>query len=105
MKRYIHEANAVKSMLSKINNAKRKLEQFDKDKVDFVTKCHDEVNKELSKRYSDDELDNEAISVTTISGIKTDYLIEAIEDDIMTEEEFNEIFRLLDILDMDNSYQ
>lgn len=86
-------------MLKKVNEAKRQLAKYDEEKVDYVRQCVDDVNHDISAMHLND-LNDDAISVN-ISGIKTDYLIEAIEDDLMTGEESNEIYNLLDIIGLE----
>ena len=89
MKRWIHAQTA--------GQARRKLNSYDKEKVDYVQKCYDDVLAAISDMYSVDDYD-ERVADVNIGAIKTDWLIGAIEDDLMTEEEFNEIYDLLETI-------
>ena len=103
MKRWIHAATLV-DQLKKINNAKRALQQYDKEKVDYVRECQDEITRAISDSYTE-EGDFDRPLGPKLSEIKRDYLVGAIEDDLMTEDEFEDIFELIDIISLELSAQ
>lgn len=95
MKRWIHAAS-IPDQIKKIRDAQKELNKFDTEKVQYVKECHDEMTSEISDSYQRED-DDRPIG-PTLSEIKRDYLIGAIEDDLMTEEEFDEILDLLDVI-------
>lgn len=88
MKRWIHNVatNAAK--------ARKLLNEYEPDKVEFVQDCYQDVIDDISDYYAGEE---DARSIHT-SEIKRDWLVEAIEDDLMTEDEFNDIYALLETI-------
>lgn len=104
MKRWIHSATKVNAsklsdQLARIQKAKRDLMKYGKEKVDYVRDCQDEIAKVISDYYAGD--DDADYTGPKLSEIQRDYLLGAIEDDLMTEEEFEDIFDLLDIIDIE----
>lgn len=100
MKRWVRP-NSAYNQISKINSAKRELEQYDSAKVDYVKECIDEITKAISDSYQREDDDRPVGPI--LSEIKRDYLVGAIEDDLMTEEEFEDIYDLLDIISLELS--
>lgn len=99
----IIKASKMSEMAAKIAEAKRELAQYDEEKVAYVRECQDEIMQAISDSYQEDEygdLYQEPVG-SKLSEIKRDYLLGAIEDDMMTEEEFEAIFDALDILDLE----
>lgn len=101
MKRWIHAS--ISDQARKIQKAKDDLMKYDKEKVDYVRECQDEIMKAISDRYTEDE-DLDYPTGEKLSDIKRDYLVGAIEDDLMTEDEFEDIFALLDIVDIEMAW-
>lgn len=108
MKRWIHansriNASKFPDQTTRNSTAKRDLVKHDREKVGFVRECQDEVNKAIQDSYAKngDGYFNNAL-VTKISNIKNKFIEEAIDEDLMSEEEFEEIFDLLDIVDSIN---
>lgn len=97
MKRMIR--SSVSNTIAKINKAKRELDNYSPEQVEYVQECQDEISKAISKYY---ELEDESVG-PRLSEIKRDYLVGAIEDDLMTEEEFDDIFALLDVIGLELS--
>ena len=99
----IIKASKMSEMAAKIAEAKRELAQYDEEKVAYVRECQDEIMQAISDSYREDEyvdLYQEPVG-SKLSEIKRDYLVGAIEDGMMTEEEFEAIFDALDILDLE----
>lgn len=95
-------ATTVSDMIGEVANAKQELKKFDKEKVQYVKDCYAEVLRAIADYYEqDDEYDITPVNVDTI---KTDYLIGAIEDDLMTEDEFNYIYDLLDTIGQEDAW-
>lgn len=92
MKRWIH---AKSNMISRIARAKRELEHYDEEQVELVERCYDDVCDEISEYYMAD--DGRDVG-PRISSIKRDWMFEAIEDDLLTEEEFDKLYDLVDII-------
>lgn len=102
MKRWIHAAT-ISDQVKKIRQAQNALTKFDPKKVEYVKECQDEIAKAISDSYVDEDVDHPIGPM--LSEIKRDYLVGAIEDDFMTEEEFDEIFDLLDIVSIELASQ
>ena len=101
MKRWIHSNKSA----SLVSSANKQLALYDAEKVDYVQECYDEVVKAISDSFVEDEdgyLDQVPVG-STISEIKRDYLVGALEDDLMTEEEFNTIYDLIDTAAIGNA--
>jgi len=96
MKKWIH-ASSQQTMIHNINVAKKALEHYTDEQVAYVKECQDEIGRDLADHYSEED------HITAISEIKRDYLVGAIEDDLMTEDEFNDIFALLDIVGIEDA--
>ena len=97
------KASKMSQMAASIAEARRELAQYDQSKVDYVRECQNEIMKAISDSYIEDEsgdIYQEPVG-PKLSEIKRDYLVGAIEDDMMTEEEFEAIFDALDILDLE----
>ena len=99
MKKWIHAS--IQSQAQAAAQARRKLAAYDKEKVDYVQRCYDDVLDAISDSYSED-YNEDAVNIN-IGAIKTDWLVSAIEDDLMTEEEFNEIYSLLETVGADEA--
>ncbi len=100
MKIWIHASNSNANMIKQISNAKRALSRYDKEKVDYVRECQEAITHVISDYYTQDEDYDRPIG-SKLSGIKKDYLIGAIEDDLMTEDEFEDIFDLIDVVNFE----
>lgn len=100
MKRWIHAAS-IPQQVKKITDAKKALAQYDPKKVAYVRECQDEITKAISDSYQREEDDRPVGPI--LSEIKRDYLVGAIEDDLMTEEEFEDILALIDTIDLELS--
>lgn len=100
MKRWIHAAS-IPQQVKKITDAKNALKKYDPEKVAYVKECQDELTKAISDSYEREEDDRPVGPI--LSEIKRDYLVGAIEDDLMTEEEFEDILALMDIVDLELS--
>lgn len=98
MKRWIHAAS-LPQQIKRITDAKNSLAQYSPEKVEYVRKCQDELTKAISDSYFREDDDRPVGPI--LSEIKRDYLVGAIEDDLMTEEEFEDILSLLDIVDIE----
>lgn len=67
--------------------------KYSKEQIDYVFNAHDEYLETLLHRIDlADEGNYEAASELSAESVKTDYMIGAIEDDLLTEEEFEEIW-------------
>ena len=98
------DASSIPKRVQDIQNAKRDLMKYDKEKVDYVRECQNEIMKAISDSYFDEDdnfLEENKPVGSVLSEIKRDYLVGAIEDDLMTEDEFEDIFGLLDIIDIE----
>lgn len=118
MKRWIHASSdceqgrqrlcstkvnsSIQSDLQKINKAKQELAKYDQKKVEYVRQCQDDIMDAISKYYTDEGFDEASENVgSNLSEIKRDWMLGAIEDDLMTEEEFEDILDLIDIIDLE----
>lgn len=98
MKRWIHAAS-IPQQIKKIRDAQDALNKYAPEKVAYVRECQDELIKAISDSYQREEDDRPVGPI--LSEIKRDYLVGAIEDDLMTEEEFEDILALMDIIDIE----
>ena len=85
-------------MLKRINDAKRELATYPAENVEYVKQCRDEILKAISDQYVDELENDKEVRNINLNAIKTDYMLGAIEDDMMTEEEFEKIYDLLDVI-------
>ena len=83
------------NIAGKIANAQRQLSNFTQDQIDLVEHCYDDVCEEISEYYMAD--DGRDVG-PRISSIKRDWAVEAIEDDLLTAEEFDKLYNLLDVI-------
>lgn len=98
------KTNSNQRFFERLAEARRILNKYDREQIEYVEECQNEIAKEISRHYTEEEqLDNDDVIGVSLSLIKTDYLIGAIEDDLMTEEEFDEIFDALDIISIDTA--
>lgn len=84
--------------------AREILKKYTPDQIALVQKCNDDLNAEISKQFAEDW--DPEVGAINLNSIKTDWLIEAIEDDLLTEEEFEELLSAIDVLDTEaaNAY-
>ena len=95
MKRYIY-ANA-----SNRAEACRILNKYSDEQIAFVQRCDDDLKAEISKQFVEDW--DPEVSAINLNAVKTDWMLGAIEDNLLTEEEFEEILSALDILDTESA--
>ena len=100
MKRWVHAAS-IPQQVKKIADAKKALAAYAPEKVAYVKECQDELTRAISDSYDREEDDRPVGPI--LSEIKRDYLVGAIEDDLMTEEEFEDILALVDVIDFELS--
>ena len=105
MKRWIHAAAEIgpRSAIAKISKAHRDLEKYSDEQIEYVKECSDAITKAISDMYVNDDDDLDTPIGPKLSEIKRDYLEGAIEDDLMTEEEFEDIYNLLDVIGLELS--
>jgi len=82
-------------------NAREILKKYTPDQIALVQKCNDDLNAEISKQFAEDW--DPEVGAVNLNSIKTDWLIEAIEDDLLTEEEFEELLSAIDVLDTESA--
>ena len=100
------KASSIPKMAQRINEAKRALAKYDPAKVDYVRDCQEDIMEEINAQYFDEDYnfaDEDRPVGTKLSEIKRDYLVGAIEDDLMTEAEFEDIYNLLDVVALEMS--
>ena len=102
MKRWIHAS--TKDTIRRISEAKRALGQYTDEQIQYVKECQDELASAISDSYFDENgefADEDRPIGSQLSEIKRDYMVGAIEDDLMTEEEFEDIMALLDVVSLE----
>lgn len=95
---------SISQLVKKVHQAKDELAKYDKEKVDFVLRCQDDIMKAISDHYSEEHIDDDMPIGPSLSQIKNDWCEQALEDDLMTEEEFDDIFNLLDIISIETAH-
>ena len=90
-------------MLSRISDAKNALNGYDPENVEYVKECRDEILKEISRQYGEEVDTIDQPLGATLSEIKRDYMLGAVEDGMMDEDEFEDIFNILDELALEHS--
>ncbi len=85
------------SMARKIAKAKGQLKSADQDKVEFIRKAYSDFISESAK------MDDELNFIGHPEECKRDWLIEAIEYEILTESEFERLFGLMEIAGMEDA--
>ena len=98
MKRYIR-SNSIKNMISRVAYARRKLEQYDPEQVEYIQECYDEVCRAISDHYS-----KNSVGYPSEKYIKKNWSSDAVEDGLMSYEEFDEIFDLVEILSEEEAH-
>lgn len=85
------KTEAPKEFFKKVSNAKETLSHFSKSQVDFVKKAYDEVLADIGDAFVSERGNNS-------SKIKNDYISIAIEDNLMSAEEFETIYKALEVI-------
>ena len=97
------EENKMRDFIKKLNESKRELEKYSEEKIEFVRKCREEVIKyeiEKEERLSKGFWLDDCYSS---SEIIRDYKCECMEDEIMSEEEFDKIYELIDFISIESA--
>ena len=85
------KTEASKEFFNKMTKAKETLSHFTVKQVDFVKKAYEEVLADISDSFISER-------GTNMTQIKNDYISIAIEDNLMTAEEFETIFKALEVI-------
>jgi hypothetical protein len=80
-------------MISQISRAERELNNYTEEQVSLVEECYEDVIEEISEWYMRDDGSDVGHQ---ISSVKRDWMLQAIEDDLLTEEEFDKLYDLVD---------
>ena len=96
----VTSATTVSDMIGEVANAKQELKKYTREQIRYVKDCYAEVLRAIADYYSEDK-EVEGINISTI---KTDYLVGAVEDDLMTEDEFNYIYDLLETIGQEDAW-
>lgn len=86
----------MKEFIKKLNESKRELESFSKEKIEYVQECRDEVVKDIIE--CEERRDKGFDCNYNSSEIIRDYKVGSYEDDLMSDEEFDKIYELLDVV-------
>lgn len=84
------------------STAKKVLAKYNQEQIDLVDDCLDEINSYISNYYADGPDPDRSIG-RLIFDIKKDYLSEALEYEILSKEEFDELYDALDIIRSDRA--
>jgi len=82
------KTESPREFFKKVSNARETLKQFPKEKVAFVEKAYEEILADIGDAFNSER-------GTNTSQIKNEYISIAVEDDIMTAEEFETIYNAL----------
>lgn len=93
MKRWIHTQS------QKIKVPTEVLHTYSEEQIDFVIDCYEDILSDIADQYTFGHAIDEESARANVSEIKSDYLMCALEDELLTEEEFNII---LDALESSN---
>lgn len=74
--------------------ARHEIKKYPEEYVSFVSKCREDVVKEISRHFEDEITPN-------TSEIIRDYKCEMYEDDLMSEEDFDKIYELLEVISLE----
>lgn len=85
------KTEAPKEFFNKVTKAKETLSHFTVQQVNFVKKAYEEVLADISDSFISER-------GTNMTQIKNDYISIAIEDNLMTAEEFETIFKALEVI-------
>ncbi len=85
------------SMAKKIAEARRQIKMANQDKVEFVKKAYSDFVSESAK------MDDELNFIGHPEECKRDWIVEAIEYEILTESEFERLFDLMEIVGMEDA--
>ena len=93
----------MREFIKKLNESKIELESFSKEKIEYVQECRERVIKyeiEKEERISKGFWLDDCYSS---SEIIRDYKVGSYEDDLMSEEEFDKIYELLDVISKESA--
>lgn len=100
MKRVIK--SAMQDVFKSVSDAKYALNEYPRENVEYVKECRNEILKAISDSYNNVQDADQPIG-STLSEIKRDYMLGAVESGMMDEDEFEDILDLLDILSLQYS--
>jgi len=103
MKRMIIDP-IVREDIKRAAEAREELKKYPQEVVDYVKECREQIIDEINRHYYSGDTDVDTPVGSTLSAIKRDYMVGAIEDDMMTEEEFEEIYDCLDIISLEYAH-
>lgn len=86
----------MREFIKKLNESKRELESFSKEKINYVQECRERVIKDIIE--CEERRDKGFDCNYSSSEIIRDYKVGSYEDDLMSEEEFDKIYKLLDVI-------
>ena len=86
----------MREFIKKLNESKRELESFLKEKINYVQECREEVIKDIIE--CEERRDKGFDCNYNSSDIIRDYKIGCYLEDLMSEEEFDKIYELLDVV-------
>lgn len=108
MKRWVHAVTTVPRRPD-VSKANAILSKYTDEQIELVRECTDDIKAEISRSYEIDygiDNDDPKLRAAGISAITEDWLEQALEDDLLTEDEFYDILNALEILDTEaaNAY-
>ena len=90
-------ATTVLDSIESIEEVKKALAEYEPEQVDLVKHCIDALNKDINNNwelYEDDD-----VAKINLTAIKDDYMMRALDEELMSEEDFEDIFALLDLME------
>lgn len=89
----------VKSFFEQLSNARAIVAKYNDEQVKLVQQCYNEICHIISVKMWE-PMEGAGYS---ISECKNDYMLEAIEDELLTEEEFKELFKAIEVIGTENA--
>lgn len=101
MKRYIR-SSWVSDQVAAISKAKSELAKYSQEQIEYVKDCRAEVKRIISDHYyaDDQETDPSWPVGPSVQQVVADWELGAINEGIMSEAEFDDIYNLLDTIEL-----
>lgn len=105
MKKWIHASKEfTPDPVKEIGKIKKAIKEYTPEQLDYVKECQKELTDEISAYYeAGDDVDPDYDLAGSLHSIKSDYLLGAVESDLMSAEEFLNLLDLIDKADTEKA--
>ena len=105
MKRWIHASkDFTPDSVKELGKVKKAIKEYTPEQIDYVKECQEALTSEIAAYYEEgDDVDPDYDLAGALHSIKSDYLLGAAEEDLMTAEEFLNLLDLMDKADTEKA--